>query len=239
VGDHPAEIAPGPWPLYTVGVDVLVDVALVTEGVKLSSCTLIHEVVPDKPGISPTSVALKPVRTQQVTLIDGRHSFVATCPSAIGNLESRNDLRVIDGEPEMCLGFEYQPSPITASSLKDVRDGIVGAWEGCVWTPWTLTYWVTLTFRADGTYSANSPEALDGVEETAMYYGVDDDSPLKRYALNDFQDNLQAIGDIDIYFGQGTVRDELRHVTLMGDQLSFELFHMGQYGPITFQLQRP
>ena len=30
----------------------------------------------------------------------------------------------------------------------------------------------------------------------------------------------------------------LRHITLMGDKLSFELFHASVYGPVTFQLSR-
>jgi hypothetical protein len=47
------------------------------------------------------------------------------------------------------------------------------------------------------------------------------------------------VGQIDVVFGpEPGVRDELRNVRLMGDQLEFELFHMAQYGPVTFQLYR-
>ena len=96
-----------------------------------------------------------------------------------------------------------------------------------------------MAFRADGTYSAASPETLDGAKMIAMYYGIDEDSANKRYQLNDFQDNHQAIGDIDIDFGGGsTNRGDLRHVTLMGDKLEFEVFHRSVYGPIVFQLSR-
>ena len=107
--------------------------------------------------------------------------------------------------------------------------------------PWTPPYWVDFTFRADGTYSAKSPESFDGVQMVAMYYGIDADSPSKRYRLNDLQDNQQAIGDIDIVFDVDATsanRDDLRHITLMGDKLKFELFHALVYGPVTFQLTR-
>jgi hypothetical protein len=34
------------------------------------------------------------------------------------------------------------------------------------------------------------------------------------------------------------VRDKLRNIRLMGDQLRFEFFHFGVYGPLTFELNR-
>ena len=100
-------------------------------------------------------------------------------------------------------------------------------------------YEVTVTLREDGTYSAASTEVLDGTDMIAMYYGTDDDYPAKLYAINDFQDSQLGIGQIDVVFGpEPASRDELRNVRLMGDQLEFELFHMEQYGPVTFQLYR-
>ena len=59
--------------------------------------------------------------------------------------------------------------------------------EGCVTTPSVVPYWVEFTLRSDGTYSAVSSERLDGQEMNAMYYGTEEDSPNKRWALNDIQ----------------------------------------------------
>ena len=100
-------------------------------------------------------------------------------------------------------------------------------------------YEVTVTLRADGTYSATTTEVLDGNQMIAMYYGTDDDYPSKVYAINDFQDSRLGVGQIDVAFGpEPALRDSLRNVRLMGDKLEFEVFHMEQYGPITFQLYR-
>ena len=67
------------------------------------------------------------------------------------------------------------------------------------------------------------------------------DDPSKLYAINDFQDS--GLGHRSdrrrLRFGpEPGVRDSLRNVRLMGDQLEFEVFHMDDYGPITFQLYR-
>lgn len=111
---------------------------------------------------------------------------------------------------------------------------MVGTWSGCVTTPWVAPYWVTISFRDDGTYSGR---ALAGATEPAFYYGSDEDSPEKVYELNDLQDDLEGIGQIDIYFWEGNVnRGELRNVSLMGNKLEFEFFHRGSYGPLTYQL---
>lgn len=119
---------------------------------------------------------------------------------------------------------------------------MVGTWEGCVTTPWTPPYWVTIDLRADGTYSARSEEVLDDWEMTALYYGTDEDAPAKRYAVNDLQASMKGIGQIDIAFTpgqtQGATRDELSNIRLMGDRLEFELMHQQIYGPLTFRLGR-
>ena len=145
----------------------------------------------------------------------------------------------VDGLPERCLGFDFPKADISASDINELTSGMVGTWHGCVTTPWTITYGVDVTFRADGTYSASSGEVLDGQTMTALYYGTDDDSPLKQWWINDFQASNKGVGEIDIAFDpKGVVRDELRNVKLMDDQLEFELFHMGQYGPVLVQLFR-
>jgi len=113
---------------------------------------------------------------------------------------------------------------------------MLGTWEGCVITPWVDPYWVTITFYDDGTYSSR---AEDGASEPAMYYGSDDDSPEKRWELNGLEDDLEGVGQIDIYFWPGnTNRGDLRNIRLMGHELEFEFFHRGIYGPLTYQLVR-
>lgn len=136
---------------------------------------------------------------------------------------------------EACADFPFAYADITVSSFDDLRVGVVGRWAGCVTTPWTQPYWVTVTLRADGTYSGTAPFS----SEPAFYYGTDEDSPLKRYAVLDFQDSRLGIGQIDNYAGlDRATRGDLRNIRLMGDQLEFEFFHLGQYGPVTFRLYR-
>ena len=146
-----------------------------------------------------------------------------------------------DGTPwsepslEGCADFEFPAAPISVESLADLQEGFLGTWVGCVTTPWVPPYPAVLTFRDDGTYS--SVAVVPG--EPAMYYGSDDDSPEKQYAINDLQASLKGVGEIDVYFGEGnTNRGELRNIELMDNQLEFEFFHRGQYGPLTFQLYR-
>lgn len=137
---------------------------------------------------------------------------------------------------EACVGYAFLAAPITFTSLADLKAGIIGKWAGCVSTPWVSPYWVTITFHDDGTYSS---AALAGSVQPALYYGSDEDSPEKRYELNDIQDDAGGIGQIDIFFWLGnTNRGDLRNIRLMGDQLQFEFFHRGEYGPLTYQLYR-
>ena len=173
-----------------------------------------------------------------MTLADGSHTFQARCPSVVGTVSASVRVIAMDGRPEACEGFEFVRDDITASSYGELTAGIVGTWHGCVSTPWTAMYEVTFAFDADGTYSAHTGEELDGVRMIALYYGSDDDAPLKKYAITDLQDSGLGIGEIDIYFDTGTVRDSLRNVRLMGDKLEFEMFHDNRYGPLTFRLAR-
>lgn len=182
---------------------------------------------------------LAPLTRQTIALKDGWHAFVVSCPSAIGKLTERVRVLATDFQPEACKGFTFTRDAITADSYEQLRDGVVGSWQGCVTTPWTPMYAVSLEFRADGTYSAMTSEVLDDVRMIALYWGMDADSPLKTYAINDFQGSKLGVGQIDLVFGVGsTTRDQLTNVRLMGDKLEFELFHLGQYGPLTFQLDR-
>jgi hypothetical protein len=226
--------------LITAGDSVDVDLRLVTQDLDASRCTLTHRVEPDKPEVSGSNVRLSPVPSQTVALIDGWHTFAASCPSSNGVLETQIRVLGFDRQPERCRDFAFPESAITISTLAELEAGIVGSWEGCVTTPWVATYFVTMTFRDDGTYSAASTEVLDAQRMIAMYYGTDDDSTSKRYAINDLQASRKGVGQIDVFFGPGNVsRGDLRNIRLMGDALEFEFFHRSQYGPLTFRLMRP
>jgi hypothetical protein len=216
-----------------------VELRLRTNDLDRDGCHLTHDTDPDKPGLEPSSVALAPVRVQTVLLIDGQHRFSARCPTGDGPLKFTTTIRAADGLPERCLDWSFEDDDLSADTLAELEAGMVGRWHGCVMTPWTLPYWVTLEFRSDGTYSAVSSEEFDGQEMIALYYGSDEDFPEKRWWINDLQDSGKGIGEIDIVFDQGSVnRDELRNVKLMGDTLDFELFHAGMYGPVLLQLLR-
>ena len=101
-------------------------------------------------------------------------------------------------------------------------------------------YGVDVMFRADGTRQrAARARRPSGRRRRRRTIGVDDDRPLKKRRINYFQASNKGVGGIHIAFDlKGVVRDELRNVKLMGDQLEFELFHMGQYGPVLLQLFR-
>jgi hypothetical protein len=216
-----------------------VELELVTQHLALSACTLTHSVEPDKPGVSASKVELPSVATQSVDLIDGGHTFQASCKAPGGPLVAKIAVRAADRQPEACLGFEFSQRPISVTTLAELNAGVLGTWEGCATTPWTPPYVVAVTFRDDGTYSASSSDVLDGQEMQATYYGTDDEVPGKQYAINDLQDSLKGLGQIDLVFNSGSVtRDELRNIELMGDQLRFEIFHFVTYGPITFELFR-
>ena len=139
--------------------------------------------------------------------------------------------------PSACDGFTFAPaSDITVDSLAELEDGIVGTWAGCLTTPWVPRYWVTITFRSDGTYSGFAEK---GAGPPAFYYGTDEDMYEKRYELNDLEDDREGTGQIDIVFWEGnTNRGDLRNIRLTGNELEFEFFHRGQYGPLLYQLER-
>ena len=141
--------------------------------------------------------------------------------------------------PEACLDFGFATADITIQSLAELQGGMLGTWAGCVTTPWVPPYWVTITFRDDGTYSGVAQPDQLGDWQPAFYYGTDEDSPEKRYELIGLQDSLKGVGQIDIFFSEGnTNRGYLPSIKLMGDQLEFEFFHRGQYGPLTYRLYR-
>jgi len=218
------------------------ELTLITRDLQRSECSLERRFVPDKAGLAGSTELLAPVASQMFTLKDGAYYFTATCPSIDGKLKAEYRLRGFDNLPERCLDFDFQGGPLAATTVSELSTGMVGSWAGCVSTPWTPVYWVDITFRADGGYSAVSGEMLDGWEMRATYYGMDADHPDKLWVVLDMVDG-EGFGRLDaVNESVFTITHlDLRSVRLMGDALRFDLFMLRdgrEYGPLVFQLLR-
>lgn len=213
---------------------------LKTRDLDRSECTLTQSFVPDDESLAGWERSLKPRAEQRVTMKDGTHTFRVRCQSVDGALRDTFRVTAMDGKPEACKGFDFERGDITATTFEDLAAGVVGTWTGCVTTPWTPMYAVSITFRSDGSYRSSTNEVLDGTRMTALYYGTDGDFPQNRYAITDLQASGLGLGEIDIYFDvAGSVtRDDLRNIRLMGDKLELEMFHRHEYGPLTLRLTR-
>src|SRR6185436_1536212 len=95
---------------------------------------------------------------------------------------------------------------------------------------------------ADGGYSAHCLD--EGC--VAFYYGVDDDSPKKTYALLDVLADGTGVGEIEIWFGPMLKTSELRTGDLGKIVIDEEMTHLtfefvpawlGSYGPIVYDLR--
>jgi hypothetical protein len=132
----------------------------------------------------------------------------------------------------------YSECGCGTDALMRVKNGLIGTWTGTATTPWTSSYRVTFIFDSYTHYASRS---LDGNSTSALYYGSDQDSPLKQYEVTDVQANGDAVGTIDIYFGDSsTTRDSLQSIQLSTDlsRLKFSVMHLDQYGPLQYDLQR-
>ena len=213
----------------------LVSLEIATRGYSLKKCTVTHTLIKDDTTFTKEVENLQPLTSQKVALFDGDHSFTVEC----GSLHAGIAMRAADRQPKACKDFSFNESPVSANSAQELSAGMVGKWSGCVTTPWVPKYHVDITFNANGTYSAVSGEKIDGTVMNAMYYGMEKDSMNKKYYLDGISGDKKGQGGIDIVFDVGTVNhDELRNVQLMGDKLSFEFMHRGQYGPLKFELYR-
>ena len=221
------------------GSSVEVILELAVSGLDRDQCSLTQVTKPDDPSIAASEIDLRPLAKQTVVIFDGWNTFNASCPSSTGLVRTSLRAVVHDGQPEACSDFAFTRDAITPTSFDELAAGVIGTWVGCATTPWTPMYRVTFVFREDGSYSAKSGEGLDGQRMVALYYGTDEDSDLKRYYLTDLQASRLGLGEIDVYFDVGTVvRDQLRNIRLMGDKVEFEMFHFGQYGPLSYRLER-
>jgi len=214
-----------------------VPVQIISSGIELEGCKVTQKTDFDNDSLPVRTQELKAVATQTLTLEDGLHSFSVNCKKE--GVTSSMDILIADGQPERCKGFGFSESAVTAHSLQDLQSGIVGTWKGCVAQPWLPTYEVTMVFKADGTYDSYSNEKLDGQDMIGLYYGTDNNNPAKKYQLTGLSNDIGS-GRLTIYFENSntTVTNDLQNVKLMGNKLSFSFNHLGQYGPLSFQLNR-
>jgi len=140
---------------------------------------------------------------------------------------------------KICLpSLVYSECGCGTEALMRVKNGLIGTWTGTVTTPWLPPYHVTFTFDSYNHYSA---KALDGNGSPALYYGTDNDSPLKRYDITDIQANGDATGTIDVCFEVSDCgRNKLQAIQLSADlsRLKFYFNYVEQYGPLQYDLQR-
>ncbi len=123
--------------------------------------------------------------------------------------------------------------------LAQLRKGVLGNWMGTVATPWGPPYQVGMTFFTDGHYGARCLLGPPGC--VAFYYGSDEDSPEKRYTIEDVRADGKGDGEIIFWFSpMDTNAGVLRNMEISpdGGQLSFDAYK-GEYGPLQFRLSRP
>jgi len=215
------------------------DLVMETSNIDVSKCNVTDKYIPDDEPSVPVTATLKSSAKQRVESYDGLHAYKFSCTSKKGKaLEAVLTFIIADMTAEKCRDVSYTESAVSVSSLSSLKNGIVGTWSGCVSTPWVPKYYITMEFRADGSYSAKSDEVMDGTEANALYYGLEADHEGKKYRLTSFQDS-KGSGEIDLIFDFVFTKntDQLSSIKLMGNKLSFTMYH-GGYGPLTFQLER-
>jgi hypothetical protein len=121
--------------------------------------------------------------------------------------------------------------------LARLRRGIVGRWTGVQTNRWASACPNTLTFDGS-TYTGHSPNESCSV----FYWGVNDDSPHKKYVLDDVKPGGEGTGHLMlVFFAAGDTGKQagIQNLVLSEDtnQLTFEILY-NNYGPIFFTLKR-
>lgn len=219
-----------------------IEVELLLTNIAPADCKLFDDIFPDDPDLSPSTRQLEALEEQTVAFSDGIHRVRAECSAMGATLKASQRFMVADGQPEKCKDFTYfKPNQSTAVNLSELTTGISDTWSGCVDTPWTAAYFVTITFSTDGTYIAESAEVLDTFDFAGGFYiySIPGPQPNKKYGVQSYQNGLGQ-GFIDIVHPNGTTihRGDLRNIVLSGDKLTFDFYHQSQYGPLIFNLSR-
>lgn len=144
------------------------------------------------------------------------------------------------------IDYQYNPDSYQETlNIEDYNNALIGEWIGHSDSPWVGNYTISLEISENGHYSAQSLSGYkypygDEVWYPAFYYGTDEDSDNKVITLDNINANHEATGEITIYFDPDSRTDELRHVRFSNDlnHLTFEFWHLYQYGPVYYHLTR-
>jgi hypothetical protein len=137
----------------------------------------------------------------------------------------------------------YQQCVCAEGSLAWFRAKMVGVWVGMRTTPWATTTGppatVTLEFMADGTWIGSCDQTCGPV----FYYGSSKETSQNQYELDRYNEDLLAYGRIRLTWDDGDFTEgDLRKIHFDSNEtrLTFEFWATwgGEYGPISFDLQR-
>ena len=178
--------------------------------------------------------------SQVVALYDGFHRIGLACPSSAGTLRDEWEILARDNLPERCLGFEFAGGPLSFTTLDELESGMIGNVGGCVTT--------VRSARLGGRQLPVRRHIQRGVAGAARRPGDE------RDVLRDRGRHAEQALGTERHPGQRKGCRADRHrvgrttrtrtatscatIELMGDQLRFEVFHMHEYGPLTFELHR-
>lgn len=125
-------------------------------------------------------------------------------------------------------------------SVADAHAKLVGRWIGRMTSPW-IAMNGTIDFAADGTFTSTSlsPGLLDGVcpaWEPFMYYGG---AGTSTWSIDDLTAAGMGIGVLVLDGNDGfRMLMSSAQVSATGDNLRFELYLRGEYGPFQYDLTR-
>lgn len=219
-----------------------IEVELLLINIAYEDCKLFDDIFPDDTDIAPSTRQLEALEMQTIAFSDGIHRVRAECSASGITLKASQKFMVADGQPEKCKNFSYvKPTRSSVANLSELTTSFIGTWSGCVDTPWTADYFVTVTFNNDGTYIAESTEVLDTFDFAGGFYIYSITGPHsnKKYGVQSYQNGLGQ-GFIDIVHPNNTTiqRGDMRNVVLSDDKLTFDFYHQSQYGPLIFKLNR-
>lgn len=244
--DDPAFLHGSPYLLAPEGESVLtLPVTVITSGISLDACTLSIKSVPDNSNQPATESTKIPMASENISFIDGQHTVVLVC--TVHNSEPlRIEKRfgVADRKPELCSNFDFKAlSGSSVPSAESLRSALNGTWKGCVNVPseWGASYYVTLIFSPNSSYTASSDEVLDGTVYSGGFYHWNVAGPHigKTFGVASFSGG-QGLGYLDIIRPEsGSIqRGELKNIKLSDQYLSFDFKLTQNTKELHFNLKR-
>ncbi len=136
------------------------------------------------------------------------------------------------------------PSSTVEERLAALGHTLTGQWRGNVTTAWVPAYPIQMTFDAEGHYSAVRMPS-DSCS-SALYWGMDEESDLKQYRLNDVDASGAASGELDMvwcyeetgcYIGWAATVTGLESDST-GNRIRFDLHNERACCPVHVELER-